>query len=249
MADVKVPASGNIRVWWGATSAFADYQNPTAAEINACLDISDAVSWNDYDFNLAASNQLEDPAITAIGKTFDRGFANWGGGISFYYPESFDDATSKYSQVYDTLDAPRTSGYIVVRIDGEESSTTAQNGDFVHVLKVMTDGYAESVTGEESFRYTVTMLPQGDYAVRTVVGGGTPVVSPATLASTAGDKDELTVTWGGRNYTNGVTYGTSDASVATVSKAGIVTSVAAGSATITATSPDGNSATCAVTVS
>jgi hypothetical protein len=249
MADVKVPASGNIRLWWGATNAFADYQNPTAAEINACLDISDAVSWNDYDFNLAASNQLEDPAITAIGKTFDRGFANWGGGISFYYPESFDDATSKYSQVYDTLDAPRTSGYVVVRIDGEESSTSAQNGDFVHVLKVMTDGYAESVTGEESFRYTVTMLPQGDYAVRTVVGGGTPVVTPSTLASSAGDKDELAVTWGGRNYTNGVTYTTSDAAVATVSKAGIVTSVAVGSATITATSPDGNSATCAVTVS
>jgi hypothetical protein len=105
MTDVKVPSSGNIRVWWGTTSAFADYKNPTAAEINACLDISDAVSWNDFDFNLEASNQLEDPAITALGKTFDRGYANWGGSISFYYPNSFDDASSKYSLVYDTLDA------------------------------------------------------------------------------------------------------------------------------------------------
>lgn len=249
MTDIKVPASGNIRVWWGTTSAFADYANPTAAEINACLDISDAVSWNDFDFNLEASNQLEDPAITSDGKIFDRGFANWGGSMSFYYPESFDDATSKYSLVYDALDAPRTAGYVVMRIDGEESSTSAQNGDFVHVLKVMTDGYAEAVTGEEAFRYTVTFLPQGDYAVRTVVGGGTPVVSPSTLASSAGDVDELTATWGGRNYTNGVTWTTSDATKATVSKAGVVTSVAAGSATITATSPDGNTATCAVTVS
>ena len=249
MTDVKVPASGNIRVWWGTTSAFADYENPTAAEINACRDISDAVSWTDCDFNLAASNQLEDPAITSLGKIFDRGFANWGGSISFYYPESFDDATSKYSQVYDTLDAPRTAGYVVMRIDGEESSTSAQNGDFVHVLRVMTDGYAESVTGEEAFRYTVTMLPQGDYAVRTVVGGGTPAVTPSTLASSAGDVDELACTWGGRNYTNGVAWTTSDASVATVSKAGVVTSVATGSATITATSPDGGTDTCAVTVS
>jgi len=249
MTDVKITASGNIRVWWGTTSAFADYENPTAAEINACLDISDAVSWNDFDFNLEASNQLEDPAITSDGKIFDRGFANWGGSMSFYYPESFDDSTSTYSQVYDTLDAPRTTGYVVMRIDGEESSTSAQNGDFVHVLKVITDGYAESVTGEEAFRYTVNMLPQGDYAVRTVVGGGTPVVTPATLASSAGDKDELAVTWGGRNYTNGVTYTTSDSAVATVSKAGVITSVAAGSATITATSPDNNTATCAVTVS
>ena len=249
MADVKVPASGNIRVWFALTNAFADYKNPTAAEINASLDISDAVSWNDFDFNLEASNQLEDPAITAVGKTFDRGFANWGGTISFYYPNSFDDASSKYSQVYDTLDAPRTSGYVVMRADGAESSTSAQNGDFVHVLKVMTDGYAESVTGEEAFRYTVTMLAQGDLAVRTCVGGGTPVVTPSTLASSVGDHDQLAVTWGGRVYTNGVTYTTSDASKATVSTGGVITSVAAGSATITATSPDGNTGTCAVTVS
>ena len=249
MTDIKVPSSGNIRVWWGTTSAFADYKNPTAAEINACLDISDAVSWNDFDFNLEASNQLEDPAITALGKTFDRGYANWGGTISFYYPKNFGDAGSKYSLVYDTLDAPRTSGFVVMRADGAESTALAADGDFVHVLRVMTDGYAESVTGEEAFRYTVTMLPQGTYAARTCVGGGTPVVAPATLASAAGDHDQLAVTWGGRVYTNGVTYTSSDATKATVSTGGVVTSVASGSATITATAPDGGTDTCAVTVS
>jgi len=252
MTDVKVPASGNIRVWFALTNAFADYKNPTAAEINASLDLSDAVSWNDFDFNLEASNQLEDPAITSVGKIVDRGYTNWGGSISFYYPKSFDDATSKYSTVYDALDAPRTSGYLVVRIDGEESAATAAEGDFVHVLKVMTDGYAESITGEEAFRYTVTFLPQGDFAVRTVVEGASAaavVVSPATLATSAGDHDELAVTWGGRTYTNGVTYTTSDSTKATVSSAGVVTSVATGSATITATAPNGETGTCTVTVS
>ena len=252
MADVKVPASGNIRVWFALTNAFADYKNPTAAEINASVDISDAVSWNDFDFNLEASNQLEDPAITSIGKIVDRGYTNWGGSISFYYPRTFDDSTSKYSAVYDLLDAPRTSGYLVVRIDGTESAATAAEGDFVHVLKVMTDGYAESITGEEAFRYTVTFLPQGDFAVRTVVEGASAaavVVSPATLATSAGDHDELAVTWGGRTYTNGVTYTTSDSTKATVSSAGVVTSVATGSATITATAPNGETDTCAVTIS
>jgi len=252
MTDIKVPASGNIRVWFALTNAFADYKNPTAAEINASLDLSDAISWNDFDFNLEASNQLEDPAITSVGKIVDRGYTNWGGSISFYYPKTFDDATSKYSAVYDMLDAPRTSGYLVVRIDGEESAATAAAGDFVHVLKVMTDGYAESITGEEAFRYTVTFLPQGDFAVRTVVEGASAaavVVSPATLATSAGDHDELAVTWGGRTYTNGVTYTTSDSTKATVSSAGVVTSVATGSATITATAPNGETGTCAVTVS
>ena len=252
MTDVKIASSGSIRVWWALENAFADYKNPTAAEINASVDLSDAISWNDYDFNLEASNQLEDPAITALGKVVDRGYTNWGGGISFYYPKSFDDATSKYSVVYDLLDAPRTKGYLVVRIDGAESSALAAEGDFVHVLKVMTDGYAESVTGEEAFRYTVTMLPQANFAVRTVVAGASAaavVVSPTTLSSAAGDHDELTVTLGGRTYTNGVTYTTSDSTKATVSSAGVVTSVATGSATITATAPNGETGTCTVTVS
>lgn len=251
MTDVRVPASGNIRVWWALENAFANYQAPTAAEINACLDISDAISWNDFDFNLQASNALEDPAITALGKVIDRGYTNFGGAISMYYPRNFDDPSSTYSLAYDALDAPRTKGYIVIRIDGEESTTQATNGDLVHVFKVMTDGYAESITGEEAFRYTVTLLPQGDFAVRTVVGSSlTPVVLPATMTLNAGNVEKATATLGGRNYTNGLTWTSSDPAVATVSTAGVVTAVAAGSATITATwDANGNSDTIAVTVS
>jgi len=249
MTDIKVPASGNIRVWWALPNAFSDYENPTAAEVNASLDISDSISWNDFDFNLEASNQLEDPAITSLGKVVDRGYTNWGGSISFYYPNAFDDSTSDYSATYDALDAPRTLGYLVLRIDGEESTDQATNGDLVHCLKVTTDGYAESIVGEEAFRYTVSFLPQGDYVVRTVVGGGAVVLSDATLSLNSGNVDVLTATWGGRNYTNGLEYSSSDNAVATVSSAGIVTAVAAGVATITATSPSGTTDTCVVTVS
>jgi hypothetical protein len=248
MTDIKVPASGNIRVWWALPNAFANYKVPTAAEINASLDISDAISWNDFDFNLEASNQIDDPAITAIGKVIDRGYTNFGGSLSLYYPRNFDDATSTYSLAYDALDAPRTLGYVVMRIDGERTNPLAANGELVHVFKVMTDGYAESITGEEAFRYTVTMLPQGDFAVRTVVGGGNVGGVAATLALSAGNVGVLKATWGGRNYTNGLEWTSSDTAKATV-RAGVVTAVAAGSATITATAPNGQTDTCAVTVS
>lgn len=253
MTDIKVPASGNIRVWWALENAFNNYESPTATEINACLDVSDSTSWNDLDFGLQASNTIEDPAITAIGKVADRGAAQFGGSMSFYYPGAFDDDSNEYSQTYDALDQPRTRGFLVMRIDGEESSPLAAAGDLVHVFRVMTDGYAESIVGEEAFRYTVTFLSQGDLAVRTVVAGGSApavVVTPDTLAMSVGDHERVAVTVGGRNYTNGVKYTSSDVSKATVSSAGVITAVAAGSATITATYENaGTSDTCAVTVS
>ena len=249
MTDIKVPSSGNIRVWWALENAFSNWQAPTQTELRACLDISDSISWNDFDFGLQASNTIDDPAITAIGKVSDRGAAQFGGGLSFYYPGAFGDASNDYSLTYDALDQPRTRGFLVIRIDGEESSALANTGDLVHVFRVMTDGYAESITGEEAFRYTITFLSQGDLAVRTVLGGGT-VVTPATLAVAAGAKAALTATVGGRTYTNGVKWTTSNPAKATVSSAGIVTGVAAGSATITATfEATGGTDTTAVTVS
>ena len=246
----KVPASGNIRVWWALPNAFANFENPTAAEINASLDISDSISWNDFDFALQASNTIDDPAITAIGKVSDRGAAQFGGGLSFYYPGAFGDASNAYSLTYDALDQPRTTGFLIIRFDGENTNPLAANGDLVHVFKVMTDGFAESITGEEAFRYTVSFLSQGDLAVRTVVGGGTVVATPATIASAVGDVDVAKATVGGRNYTNGVKWTSSNPAVAVVSTAGVITSVSAGSATITATYEGaGTSDTIAVTVS
>ena len=257
MTDIKVPASGNIRVWWALSNAFANYQAPTAAEINACLDISDAISWNDFDFGLQASNTIDDPAITALGKVSDRGAAQFGGAISLYYPGAFGDATNKYSLAYDALDAPRTAGYLVMRIDGDEATSTAANSNLVEIFKVVTDGYAETIVGEEAFRYTITFLPQGDFSFRTVVGGSTPVItnaagtSIATLSVAAGTKTPLGCTVGGRVYTNGVAWSTSDATKATVSTAGVVKAIAAGSVTITATyenATTSNTDTLAVTV-
>jgi hypothetical protein len=249
MTDVKVPASGNIRVWWALPNAFANWEAPTAAEINASLDVSNSTSWNDLDFGLQASNTIDDPAITALGIVTDRGAAQFGGSMSFYYPGAFDDASNEYSLTYDALDQPRTNGYLVMRIDGEESTPLAETGDLVHVFKVMTDGYAESIVGEEAFRYTVTFLSQGDLAVRTVVGGGNVVIA-STLAIDVDESSRLSATVGGRAYTNGVKWSSSDPTKATVSSAGVVTGVAAGSATITATfEGNGNTDTCAVTVS
>jgi len=77
-------------------------------------------------------------------------------------------------------------------------------------------------------------------------------VSPATLALSAqSPTGQLTVTFAPSTATNqNVTWSSSNTAVATVSVAGLVTRIGAGTATITATSADdGVTASCAVTCS
>jgi len=259
MADTKLPASGNIRIWFGLENSLANYLAPTATEINAMVDISDAVSWNDFNHMLQASNVLDDPAITALGKVQSVGAAQFGGQMSFYYPRSFTDTSNKYQVVYDLLDQPRTKGYMVVRIDGTEAGTSAVAGDLVHVFKVMTDSYAESIVGEEAFRYTINFQPQGQIAVRVPVKGGSAFATTilyqgavvTTLATTvAGLYYKLEGKVDSRFMTNKLVWTSSNVAKATVSNTGLVKMIATGSATITATYPGGGTAgTVALTIS
>jgi hypothetical protein len=263
MADTKLPASGNIRIWFGLENSIANYLAPTIAEINAMVDVSDAVSWNDFNHMLQASNTLDDPAITALGKVQTVGAAQFGGQMSFYYPRSFTDTSNKYQVVYDLLDQPRTKGYMVVRIDGTQSGTSAVAGDLVHVFKVMTDGYAESIVGEEAFRYTINFQPQGQIAVRIPARGvtsGTPVTQVTTVLYQGAAVTTLAATVANQYYklegkvdtrflTNELIWTSSNVTKATVSNTGLVTMIASGSATITATYPGGGTAgTVALTI-
>ena len=75
-------------------------------------------------------------------------------------------------------------------------------------------------------------------------------VTPATTSKAVGATQQLTVAYAPINASlREVTYSTSDATKATVSASGLITAVAAGTATITATAKDGSwSDTCMVTV-
>lgn len=248
----KLTSNGHVTVLWAAPGSFANWKSPTATELNAALNLSSAISWNDFGFGVQASNTQNDPSLADMGNRTDRGAAQYGGAISFYYPGAFDDDTNAYSLAFDAVAVPRTSGYIVVRIDGNKPTTQAfAAGDLVHVMEVMTDGQANVITGEEAFRYTVTMLQQGALEVYTVVRStSVTVVTPSTLTVAVGASSRLSATANGREYTNGVKWTTSDATKATVSAAGVVTGVASGSATITATFVQtGATDTTAVTVS
>lgn len=249
MTDVRLPSSGNIHVRWHAANAFANPARPTPAEVNAGLILDDDISWNDFNFGVSAASTSNDPSLKAKSNVSDIGAAQYGGSISLYLPEDFDDLSNSHAVAYAALEAPRTIGWLTIQIDGELSETntptysgglvqTAANGDLIHVAKVQSGGYSHAITGEEAFRETINFLPQGEIYINAVVSTSTPtVVTPATLSLDISDGDigALTATVNGRAFTRGVTWSTSDATKATVSKNGIVTPVAAGSATITAT--------------
>jgi len=262
MTDIRYPISGNIRAWFLTSAGLANESAPTEAEIAAGLDISDGVSWNDKDFGVQASNTVEDPAITAKGKVQDRGAPQYGGGLSFYYPLDVTVTGDIYVQIQNALGVPGVRGYIITRVDGLELTTTTGNaghpgtlakaGDFVSVFRIETAGFGQAITGEEAFRYTVSFLPKGFVKTFAVVRASATAVAPVIVGTpgsgVAGTKVAVTGTLVGRSYTRGLTWKSSDNTKATVSRNGIITRKATGTATITATDPATNTPSTAVTV-
>lgn len=249
MTDQRFPISGNIRAWFLPENGLARPDAPTAAEINAGLDISDAISWNDKDFGVQASSTVEDPAITAKGRVQNRGAAQYGGSLSMYYPGNRSDTTSIYVKVENALGRPGVRGWIIFRVDGVELTTPTGNaahpgtnaaaGDFVTVAKVETAGYAQAITGEEAFRYTISFLSKGHVKTYAVVrAAATPVLPTITGATTAapGALVVLRGTLVGREYTRGLRWRVT-AGNASVSRNGVVTLNGAGTVTVTATDP------------
>lgn len=247
MTDTRLISTGNIRAYWYLPSAFANWQRPTVAELNAGLNITDAISWNDFSFGMSASSANEDPSLAATSKTSDRGAAQYGGSLSFYYPTTYTNGSTN-ATTFAAISVPRTYGYIVLSIDGQlpvgsgaavysgGATQAFASGDLLNVYGVETDSYTDVVVGEAAYRYTIKFLPTGNLALFAISGTGadTVVVTPATTSKTvAGGPFVLTATVNGRSYERGLTWSTSDATKATVSGNGVVTPIAAGTVTIT----------------
>lgn len=246
----KTPAEQRVTVWLGPKGSIANYNAPTATEINAMLMASPSISWNDFDFGLQESETMNDPSLADVSTYEDFGAASYGGSMSFYYPKEYSDDSNTHSMVYDLTDLPWTELDVVIRIDGDvKTSVPAADGDFVSTYAVMTDSETNSLQGADALRRTVGMLQQDAFAHRVPVGS--PVVTvTGTSTLTAGQSAPFKGTVGGRNYTGALNWRSTEPAVATVSQAGVVTGVASGIATIMAVNEGtGEDGTLEVTVS
>lgn len=250
---VKLPSSQNITVSVGPANAVANVNAPTAAELNAMQSIAHALSWQDWDFGIQASETVNEPSFADPDNYTDFGAAAYGGGMSMFMPKRYDDASNELSLAYDLTDKPGTLLLIAIRVDGEKrNSTPFADGDYVHVFLAMTDSETNTIQGADALRRTVGLLQQSVFAVYTIVGSlaTPPVPASATLAVTVGQSVRLPVTVLGREFTNACEYSSDDPAVATAGSGGIVTGVSAGTADVTVTNPyTGVTATVAVTVS
>ena len=243
----KTPAEQRVTVWLGPEGSIADFDAPTAAEINAMKMVSPSISWNDFDFGLQASETTNDPSLADLANYEDFGASNYGGSMSFYYPKEYTDTSNPHALVYEMTKTPWTKLEAVIRIDGDvKTSVAAADGDLVSVYSVMTDAEANAITGADAYRRTVGLLQQDQFAYRVPVGPQTVTVT-APKAPAVGEPVKLVVKIGGRVMNGACSFRSSDNSVATVSTTGVVTKLKAGTATITVKSPAGTTGTYQIT--
>lgn len=258
----KLPSDKNVGFWIGPTgnaTGIQDVDLPTAAEINNTGGVSEmlnavvAVSWNDYDFAIQAPETNSDPSLADESTYEDLGPAQYGGGVSFYYPGRYDDPTNSLSEAYDLTDIPWTYLDIVNRIDGVKPNPTtpAANGDFVHVFRVWTDGESNVLEAESAYRRTVTMQQAGEASFYTIVGPHTITTELPATPWAAGKKGRIRGIVQDRDYTNALEFVSSDASVVQVYPGGFYTVTGSDTDTATITIYDrkaGTSTTETVTV-
>lgn len=257
----KLPSTPHTTVWGGPTGgAFGvtDTAVPLAAEINntggasLMLNWSPSISWNDWGFGQEASETLNSPSFADESTYEEFGARNYGGEISFFYPKEYDDNSNNHSLVYDQTDTPGTKLDVVVRIDGETRTTVAAaDGDIVHVFRTMTDAETNVLQQPDEFRRTVGFLNQGDAEFYTIVGAHTITTSLPATPWAAGKKARIQGIVQDRDYTNALSFSSSDPDVVRVYPGGFyeVTGTASDTATITVRDEAaGTSTTVAVTV-
>lgn len=252
MVDQKAQSNGNVTVWALPASGIADYRSPTAAEINAGLDITDAMAWEGTTFPTATeSNDVDDRSLRDRGNATSRGFAQFEFAPNFFRPRNVLDVTSDYGKAFQMFKTPRVPLYVVTRVlqVTEGVHVDASAGEWVSVFRFTSDAVADDTEGEDSYKYSVSMLPQGEISVYTQVKNPGPVVVTVNDTSLAvGAHSTSLALLGGKYATQNVTWESSNTAVASVSQNGVVTGISAGTATITATHPAATGATVGVAV-
>jgi hypothetical protein len=234
--STKIKSNGNTGFWLGPASAVADKLDPKLAEALTLTNVSEATKWDGYDFNVEASEQDEDRALTDAAGASSRGYENFGGSVSFYKPRP-DDTSSVYRQARNIAGKMHTELTAIQR-DGLPASTPFAAGQVVNVFHVISDARQET-RGDKNRYWTTNLKSKGYVGINRIIPSAVPTAVAITgTATVAVDKAvQLHATYEGNDITVGAEWKSSDESVAIVTKHGSVIGVSAGTSDITATYP------------
>jgi uncharacterized protein YjdB len=255
MADEKVTSNGNVQVWVIPEADVANILSPTATEINTNgINITDSVAWDGTTWPANTdSNDVDDRSVLDKGNATSRGFAQFEATLNFFRPKNVLDSADEYNVAFQFFKTPRVPVILVTRVlqAPEGVATTVSAGQWISVYRFISDAVTDDTEGEDSYKYAVNFMAQGDLSVYTQVKNATAVtLLPLTLALDVGDHGIVRATLGSKRATQVVQWTSSNTAVATVSPNGVVVGVGGGTANITATHPaaTGSTTACVVTV-
>lgn len=236
----KITSNEYVKIAWVLDASMTpdEAKAPTAATLNAAIDLSPAIAWQDFALGATDSDDVEDRGITDPGNAVTRGFANFEGTLSFFRDANPDDVSSDYVTAWETFKVPRTYGYMVMRVAEKKWDEPFAAGDRVSVFRFVADVIVDDTEGDDAVKFTVTFLPQGLLYPYTMVDAAGAITGVApTDTATVGESYILNPTLSGKNVRVGSTYSTADPAIASVSSNGVVTGLSAGTATITVDHP------------
>lgn len=243
----KIISNEYVKVAWvlDGNMTPTQAQAPTTTILNAAIDLSPAIAWQDFTLGATDSDDVDDRGITDPANYSARGFANFEATLSFFRDANLADTTSAYVTAWNAFKVPRTYGYLVIRAAEQKWNTAWTAGDRVSVFRFIADTIVDDATGDDAVKFTVNFLPQGLLYPYTRVGGAGVItgVSP-TNTLTIGASKVITPVIASKDARAIATFSSSDTTKMKVTPNGVITGVAAGTATLTVNHP---SATAPVT--
>jgi hypothetical protein len=243
-----------IAIALGLASAITDLSAPKASECNLLLNASPAIRWSNYDFNVTASDKVDDRSLDDEGAAQVRGYNNFGGGVPFFYPK-VTDLASILRSVFNLVKQQNTQLAWIERVGFASSRAPFVAGDNVNAFLIATDSLKPDTAGSGGYAYVEQFLAQGKVYPWTILAPDTPVAVTTSGAATqalalTGTRVALRkATYLGNDVTRRAKWLSSNPAVATVED-GIIVGRSAGTANVTATFPGALASTAiAVTVS
>lgn len=163
----------NIRVDWyeDADGIFEDLNNPTAEDLNSGVNISCAISQNDFTLGATASDTNDEKSLCDGANVQTPTYKNYEATLTFFRDGNVDNVESVYNEAYELFKTPRQSGYLATRV-GYPATTDYEDGQDVQIFKVMSDTPQNVHNNGEPVKMTVAFFPQGQSTDGYVTVGG-----------------------------------------------------------------------------